>query len=131
MILSGSDIVKVGNGPGSVCITRIKTGVGHPQLPAVIECADAAYGLGGHIIADGGCTWPSDVAKAFGAGDAKSREFFGAAKQVGSKGGGVMEILNAPITFGHLITFWLCNTLMTIFLIVLAAIAKAKGENRE
>ena len=68
LILSGADIVKVGIGPGSVCTTRIKTGVGYPQLSAVIECADAAHGLGGHIIADGGCTSPGDVAKAFGAG---------------------------------------------------------------
>lgn len=52
----------------SVCTTRIKTGVGYPQLSAVIECADAAHGLGGHIIADGGCSCPGDVAKAFGAG---------------------------------------------------------------
>ena len=64
----GADIVKVGIGPGSVCTTRIKTGVGYPQLSAVIECADAAHGVGGHIIADGGCTCPGDVAKAFGAG---------------------------------------------------------------
>ena len=68
LILSGADIVKVGIGPGSVCTTRIKTGVGYPQLSAVIECADAAHGLGGHIIADGGCSSPGDVAKAFGAG---------------------------------------------------------------
>ena len=68
LILSGADIVKVGIGPGSVCTTRIQTGVGYPQLSAVIECADAAHGLGAHIIADGGCTCPGDVAKAFGAG---------------------------------------------------------------
>lgn len=68
LILSGADIVKVGIGPGSVCTTRVKTGVGYPQLSAVIECADAAHGLGGHIVADGGCTCPGDVAKAFGAG---------------------------------------------------------------
>ena len=68
LILSGADIVKVGIGPGSVCTTRIKTGVGYPQLSAIIECADAAHGLGGHIIADGGCTSSGDVAKAFGAG---------------------------------------------------------------
>jgi len=58
----------VGIGPGSVCTTRIQTGVGYPQLSAVIECADAAHGLGGHIIADGGCTCPGDVAKAFAGG---------------------------------------------------------------
>ncbi|XP_060577594.1 GMP reductase 2-like [Ruditapes philippinarum] len=68
LILSGADIIKVGIGPGSVCTTRKKTGVGYPQLSAVIECADAAHGLGGHIISDGGCTCPGDVAKAFGAG---------------------------------------------------------------
>ncbi|KAJ1519440.1 hypothetical protein ONE63_004732 [Megalurothrips usitatus] len=68
LILSGADIVKVGIGPGSVCTTRLKTGVGYPQLSAVLECADAAHGLGGHIISDGGCTCPGDVAKAFGAG---------------------------------------------------------------
>uniref|UniRef100_UPI0035900B1B GMP reductase 2-like isoform X2 n=1 Tax=Myxine glutinosa TaxID=7769 RepID=UPI0035900B1B len=68
LILSGADIIKVGIGPGSVCTTRKKTGVGYPQLSAVIECADAAHGLKGHIISDGGCTCPGDVAKAFGAG---------------------------------------------------------------
>ena len=68
LILRGADIVKVGIGPGSVCTTRVQTGVGYPQLSAIIECADAAHGLGGHIIADGGCTCPGDVAKAFGAG---------------------------------------------------------------
>jgi len=68
LILRGADIVKVGIGPGSVCTTRIQTGVGYPQLSAIIECADAAHGLGGHIIADGGCTCAGDVAKAFGAG---------------------------------------------------------------
>lgn len=68
LILSGADIVKVGIGPGSVCTTRIQTGVGYPQLSAIIECADAAHGLGGHIISDGGCTCPGDVSKAFGAG---------------------------------------------------------------
>jgi len=68
LILAGADIVKVGIGPGSGCTTRIQTGVGYPQLSAVIECADAAHGLGGHIIADGGCTCPGDIAKAFAAG---------------------------------------------------------------
>uniref|UniRef100_A0A8C8GKC6 GMP reductase n=1 Tax=Oncorhynchus tshawytscha TaxID=74940 RepID=A0A8C8GKC6_ONCTS len=68
LILAGADIIKVGIGPGSVCTTRKKTGVGYPQLSAVIECADAAHGLGGHIISDGGCTCPGDVSKAFGAG---------------------------------------------------------------
>jgi GMP reductase len=68
LLLSGADIVKVGIGPGSVCTTRVKTGVGYPQLSAIIECADAAHGLGGQIISDGGCSTPGDVAKAFGAG---------------------------------------------------------------
>ncbi|WP_291861788.1 GMP reductase [Marinilabilia sp.] len=68
LLLAGADIVKVGIGPGSVCTTRVKTGVGYPQLSAIIECADAAHGIGGQIISDGGCTTPGDVAKAFGAG---------------------------------------------------------------
>ena len=68
LILSGADIIKVGVGPGSVCTTRIKTGVGYPQLSAVIECADAAHGLDGHIIADGGCNNSGDIAKAFAGG---------------------------------------------------------------
>lgn len=70
IILNGADIVKVGIGPGSVCTTRKMTGVGYPQLSAVIECADAAHGLSneqgcGLIIADGGQVEPSCVAKAF------------------------------------------------------------------
>jgi GMP reductase len=68
LLLSGADLVKVGIGPGSVCTTRVKTGVGYPQLSAVIECADAAHGLGGRIISDGGCICAGDVAKAFGGG---------------------------------------------------------------
>ena len=68
LILAGTDIVKVGIGPGSVCTTRLKTGVGYPQLSSIIECADAAHGLGGRIMADGGCTNSGDIAKAFGAG---------------------------------------------------------------
>merc|ERR1711939_852202 len=68
LIFSGADIIKVGIGPGSVCTTRKQTGVGYPQLSAVLECADAAHGLGGRVISDGGCTCPGDVAKAFGAG---------------------------------------------------------------
>jgi GMP reductase len=58
LILSGADIVKVGIGPGSVCTTRKQTGVGYPQLSAVLECADAAHGLNGHVVSDGGCTCP-------------------------------------------------------------------------
>lgn len=50
LLLAGADIIKIGIGPGSVCTTRKKTGVGYPQLSAVLECADAAHGLGGHII---------------------------------------------------------------------------------
>lgn len=68
LLLAGADIIKVGIGPGSVCTTRVKTGVGYPQLSAIIECADAAHGIGGQIICDGGCTTPGDIAKAFGAG---------------------------------------------------------------
>lgn len=66
LLLAGADIIKVGIGPGSVCTTRVKTGVGYPQLSAIIECADAAHGMGGQIISDGGCKIPGDVAKAFG-----------------------------------------------------------------
>ena len=68
LILKGADIVKVGIGPGSVCTTRVKTGVGYPQLSAVVECADAAHGVGGQIVSDGGCTCAGDVSKAFGGG---------------------------------------------------------------
>jgi len=68
LILAGADVVKVGIGPGSVCTTRKMTGVGMPQLSAIIECADSAHGLGGHICADGGITCPGDLGKAFGAG---------------------------------------------------------------
>ncbi len=68
LLLSGADIVKIGIGPGSVCTTREKTGVGYPQLSAIIECADAAHGLGGHVCADGGCVVPGDIVKAFAAG---------------------------------------------------------------
>ncbi|MHB0756293.1 GMP reductase [Polaribacter sp. M15] len=66
LLLAGADIVKVGIGPGSVCTTRVKTGVGYPQLSAIIECADAAHGMGGQIISDGGCKIPGDLSKAFG-----------------------------------------------------------------
>lgn len=68
LVNAGADIVKIGIGPGSVCITRSKTGVGYPQFSAVLECARAAHELGAHIISDGGCTVPGDIAKAFGAG---------------------------------------------------------------
>ena len=68
LILRGADIVKCGIGPGSVCTTRLMTGVGIPQFSGIIECADAAHGVGGQVIADGGCVYPGDLAKAFGAG---------------------------------------------------------------
>lgn len=68
LLFAGADIVKVGIGPGSACSTRIKTGVGYPQLSSILDCADAAHGLGGHIISDGGCSTSGDVAKAFAAG---------------------------------------------------------------
>jgi GMP reductase len=69
LLISGAaDIVKIGIGPGSVCTTRIITGVGYPQLSAIIECADAAHGLRGHVCADGGCRTPGDIVKAFAAG---------------------------------------------------------------
>jgi GMP reductase len=73
LILHGADIVKIGIGPGALCTTRRMTGVGYPQLSATIECADAAHGIAnengvGLVIADGGCVYPGDVAKAFCAG---------------------------------------------------------------
>jgi GMP reductase len=68
LIINGADVVKIGIGPGSVCTTRTETGVGVPQFSAIVECADAANGVGGHIIADGGCTSSGDVAKALAAG---------------------------------------------------------------
>ena len=95
LILRGADIVKVGIGPGSVCTTRIQTGVGYPQLSAIIECADAAHGLGAHIIADGGCTCPGDVAKAFGAG--ADFVMLGGMLAGHDEGGGTVD--NGMITF--------------------------------
>ena len=68
LIFAGADIVKIGIGPSKVCDTRIKTGVGIPQLTAIMECSDAAHGLNAHVMADGGCKTPGDIAKAFGAG---------------------------------------------------------------
>ncbi len=68
LISAGADIVKVGIGSGSACTTRSKTGVGYPQLSAIIECADAAHGMGGYVMSDGGCKEVGDIAKAFGAG---------------------------------------------------------------
>ena len=95
LILAGADIVKVGIGPGSVCTTRIQTGVGYPQLSAVIECADAAHGLGGHIIADGGCTCPGDVAKAFAGG--ADFVMLGGMLAGHDEGGG--DVINGNVTF--------------------------------
>ena len=68
LIISGADVVKIGIGPGSVCTTRTMAGVGVPQFSAILECADAANGVDGHIMADGGCTQPGDIAKALGGG---------------------------------------------------------------
>lgn len=68
LIIAGADVVKIGIGPGSVCTTRALTGVGYPQLSAIIECADAAHGLGGQIVSDGGCVVAGDVGKAFAGG---------------------------------------------------------------
>tara|TARA_B100000287_G_scaffold428171_1_gene479104 strand:- start:1734 stop:2801 length:1068 start_codon:yes stop_codon:yes gene_type:complete len=75
LILHGEvDIVKVGIGPGSACTTRLKAGVGYPQLSAIAECSHVAHGLRsdtgrlGLICADGGCRYPADVAKAYAAG---------------------------------------------------------------
>ena len=68
LIICGVDIVKIGIGNGSVCTTRLQTGVGMPQLSAVLECADAAHGVGGYIISDGGIVVPGDIGKAFGGG---------------------------------------------------------------
>ena len=68
LIINGADVVKIGIGPGSVCTTRTMTGVGVPQFSAIVECADAANGVDGHIMADGGCVYPGDIAKALGGG---------------------------------------------------------------
>jgi GMP reductase len=97
LILRGADIVKVGIGPGSVCTTRVQTGVGYPQLSAIIECADAAHGLGGHIMADGGCTCPGDVAKAFGAG--ADFVMIGGMFAGHDEGGGTVNHTNNTISF--------------------------------
>lgn len=58
LLAHGVDVVKVGIGPGAACTTRIQTGVGMPQLSAILDCAQAAHKHGGHIIGDGGITCP-------------------------------------------------------------------------
>jgi len=68
LIIAGADIIKVNIGAGSMCTSRLKAGVGYPQLSAVIECADAAHGVGGHVISDGGCSQVGDFSKALGGG---------------------------------------------------------------
>lgn len=68
LIMAGTDIVKIGIGPGSMCETRRVAGVGYGQFSAIVECANVAHGLGGHICADGGCKSPGDICKAFCAG---------------------------------------------------------------
>ena len=68
LIINGADVVKIGIGPGSVCTTRTMAGVGIPQFSAIVECSDAANGVDGHIMADGGCVHPGDIAKALGGG---------------------------------------------------------------
>ena len=67
LLINGADIIKIGIGSGSCCVTRLKAGCGYPQLSAIIECADHAHGLGGHIMSDGGCRYPADVVKCFAA----------------------------------------------------------------
>lgn len=97
LILAGASIVKVGIGSGAACSTRIKTGVGMPQLSAVIECSDAAHGLGGHVISDGGCSVPGDIVKAFAGGadfvmlggmlaghDENGQDFYGSSSERGN-----------------------------------------------
>jgi IMP dehydrogenase len=68
LIAAGADIVKVGVGPGAMCTTRMRTGVGRPQFSAVLECAAEARTLGRHVWADGGIRYPRDVALALAAG---------------------------------------------------------------
>lgn len=68
LIFDGADVVRVGIGPGAICTTRIQAGVGYPQLSAIDECADVVHGIQGHVIGDGGCVYPGDIGKAFGAG---------------------------------------------------------------
>lgn len=93
ILLRGADIVKVGIGSGSACTTRRMTGVGYPQLSAVIECSDAAHGISnpatgvGLVMSDGGAVYPCDAAKAFcgGADFLMSGQFFSGFEQSGGK----------------------------------------------
>lgn len=68
LIEAGADITKNGIGSGSACLTRLKAGVGYPQLSCIMECSQGVHKIGGHIISDGGCSSPADLCKAFGAG---------------------------------------------------------------
>lgn len=68
LVEAGADAVKVGIGPGSICTTRIVTGIGAPQLTAVMECAQALKGTGVPVIADGGIRYTGDLVKAIAAG---------------------------------------------------------------
>ncbi|MGE0793619.1 MAG: GMP reductase [Candidatus Woesearchaeota archaeon] len=93
LILKGADVVKIGIGSGSVCTTRRKTGVGYPQISAIIECSDAAHGITNHnpgcglIVADGGIVYPCDFGKAFcaGADFVMSGSLFSGYEQSGGK----------------------------------------------
>ena len=93
ILLRGADIVKVGIGGGSACTTRRMTGVGYPQLSAVIECSDAAHGISnpqtgvGLVMSDGGAVYPCDAAKAFcgGADFLMSGQFFSGFEQSGGR----------------------------------------------
>lgn len=98
LILAGADFCKVNIGAGSTCTTRLKAGVGYPQLSAIIECADAAKGLGGMIIADGGCNNVCDFGKSFGAGAdfVMSGSFFAATDEADCK----REVINGK-TYCH------------------------------
>jgi GMP reductase len=91
LLLDGADVIKIGIGPGSVCTTRKQTGVGYPQLSAILECSDAAHGLNGAICSDGGCACPGDVAKAFG-GDADFVMLGGMLAGHDESGGEIIEI---------------------------------------
>lgn len=105
LILTGADIVKVGIGPGSVCTTRKKTGVGYPQLSAVIECSDAAHGLGGLIVSDGGAISPGCIAKAFGAGSDFTM-LGGMFAGHDQSGGDIIEVKNSDGTISQFKEFY-------------------------